>query len=93
MDDTDAALDNIVQNDASDTQVNAADADDNDDTYMKNFDTVLNMNEEIEKLTSQLPKAQHDQERIKLLTSIVKLQSTQFENMYTLMVEMNNYFG
>lgn len=63
------------------------------DDYMARFEKVDQLNNQLEKLAVDLKKAPHDQARVSALTAYVSVLQEQNSEMYSLLVEMNNFFA
>jgi hypothetical protein len=65
----------------------------NMDEYMSRFEKIQLQNEIGKQLISAITSGQHDQARVKALIDYVVHSQEQNEEMYNLLVDMNNLFG
>lgn len=64
-----------------------------DDEYLKRFDSLDQSNTYLRKIVDSLDRQPHDEARVRTLKEIVKVQQKVNEDLYDLLVEMNNFFG
>lgn len=74
-------------------QAEATDSKDDMENYVKKFENLSILNGELGQLCLRLKKAQHDQDRVLSLTKYVYKLQEQNEQLYSLLVEMNNIFA
>lgn len=61
--------------------------------YLEGFDIISNLNDTLRTCMDQVVSAPHDQARIQALIGYIKIQQEQNEELYNLVVGMNNFFG
>lgn len=65
----------------------------NMDEYMARFEKIQMQNEVSKQLVAAIKSGQHDQARVKAMVEYVIHSQAQNEEMYNLLVDMNNLFG
>ena len=96
MDPVDTVTNDTVANDtvANDTVANDTTSTDDDAfKYLEGFDVISNLNDTLRLSMNEVVSAPHDQARIQALIGYIKIQQQQNEELYNLVVGMNNFFG
>jgi short subunit dehydrogenase-like uncharacterized protein len=89
-----APADNIASDDpVENTTTVAAESDTDMDEYLRQFDKVGESNAALANILKLMAKAQHDQERIQILTQYCVHLQRQNEQLFDLLVQMNNVLG
>jgi len=83
--------DNIKHEDSPNVEVTRVDED--VDSYMDRFSTIESIMEVLKKQSAALRHKPHDEARVRALIEISTQQTILNEQLFDLMVEMNNFFG
>jgi len=86
-------LDALVGTAAANPQSNEGDTPDEVEHYMALFDVAGSGIARSEELVNSLQYQPYDEARVKVLGDIVRTQQDTITQLYSLIVEMNNYFG